>query len=62
MMDRCKVVTDTGKTCGQKAYFFCKTCSVHGEMKHCFTCVCHPQEDTVQPSMQQHFCEEHAAC
>ena len=31
MMGRCKVVTDTGNTCSQKAYFFWKTCSVLGE-------------------------------
>ena len=43
-------------------------CNDAGQMQgvfmeqHCFTCVGHPQEDTVQPSMQQHFCEEHAAC
>ena len=36
MMGRCKVVTDTGKICGQKAYFFCKTCSVHGENEALF--------------------------
>ena len=36
LMGRCKVVTDTGKTCGQKAYFFCKICSVHGENETLF--------------------------
>ena len=36
MMDRCKVVRDTGMARGQKAYFLCKTCSVHGENEALF--------------------------
>ena len=62
MMGRCKVVTDTGKTCGQKAYFFCKTCSVHGENEALFY-MCEPS--TGRHCAAKHaaeFCEEHSAC
>ena len=53
MMGRCKVMTDTGKTCGQKAYFFCKTCSVHGENEALF--------NMSGPSTGRHCAAKHAA-
>ena len=53
MMSRCKIVTDTGKTCGQKAYFFCKTCSVHGENEALF--------NLSGPSTERHCAAKHAA-
>ena len=53
MMGRCKVVTDTGKACGQKAYFFCKTCSVLGENEALFY-MC-------GPSTGRHCAAKHAA-